>query len=238
MKTTLKNFSSKKCSFQGCDRPHHAKGLCHSHDAQARNGKPLKAISFMKDQACEREGCESMAKLKGKCQRHYNAERSARIKLESAHPCEVCADGVAYLKSRMCDVCKSVPKLTAADRKAKFAASRGGCEAPGCERLVAAKTARPDTLSSRLCERHAADASSKTLTVDAYVKIQSVDACEACGGTDRLVIDHGHSHHDYHGKMCPECIRGRLCNGCNSALGMLGESKERIEGLLAYISRF
>ena len=32
------------CGFEGCDRPHEARGLCHAHFEQRRSGRPLRPI--------------------------------------------------------------------------------------------------------------------------------------------------------------------------------------------------
>lgn len=56
-------------------------------------------------------------------------------------------------------------------------------------------------------------------------KISSMGACEACGNTTKLVLDHDH----ISGK-----IRGILCRGCNCALGFLLDSTSKIKGLLEY----
>ena len=53
-------------------------------------------------------------------------------------------------------------------------------------------------------------------------------ACEVCGSTKNLCIDHSH----ITGK-----VRGVLCSRCNSALGLLGDSKEVILKLASYIEK-
>jgi hypothetical protein len=53
-------------------------------------------------------------------------------------------------------------------------------------------------------------------------------ACEVCGNTENLCIDHDH----ITGK-----VRGVLCSRCNSALGLLGDSKEVILKLASYIEK-
>lgn len=53
-------------------------------------------------------------------------------------------------------------------------------------------------------------------------------ACEVCGSTKNLCIDHNH----ITGK-----VRGVLCSRCNSALGLLGDSKEVILKLASYIEK-
>lgn len=236
-------ISTRKCSFDGCPRPHHAGGLCHSHDVQRRNGKGLTLISFQRDVPCSVEPCADVAAAKGLCKRHYAKEYARARREGTAHQCRSCDTGVAYGKSAMCDECKKRERYTAslsrpAALNSAHRSNRPECEVPECDRGVAANTIKTGTLASRLCTRHSADASSKTVGVDAYLAVMAGGVCEACGGKDRLVVDHRHGHHDHHAKMCPECIRGRLCSDCNSALGLLGESEERIEGILEYIRRF
>jgi hypothetical protein len=54
-------------------------------------------------------------------------------------------------------------------------------------------------------------------------------ACQACGVTyGKLVIDHDHTS----GK-----VRGVLCNGCNTALGLLCEDVKRMAGLIDYMEK-
>ena len=53
-------------------------------------------------------------------------------------------------------------------------------------------------------------------------------ACEVCGSIENLCIDHDH----ITGK-----VRGILCSKCNSALGLLGDSKEVILKLASYIEK-
>jgi hypothetical protein len=67
--------------------------------------------------------------------------------------------------------------------------------------------------------------------------------CAACGNPpsgakfsgQRLNIDHDHAccPGDY---SCGSCIRGLLCVGCNSALGHLQDSVERLEQLKRYLT--
>jgi|SRR3989304_997825 len=47
-------------------------------------------------------------------------------------------------------------------------------------------------------------------------------------------IDHGHGHCTGT-RGCTKCIRGILCSGCNTALGFLGDSGDKIVGLLEYL---
>lgn len=58
-----------------------------------------------------------------------------------------------------------------------------------------------------------------------------------CGSFSRLHIDHDHS-------CCPgeftcgKCVRGVLCQGCNKALGFVGDSVERLNILIKYLEKW
>ena len=58
--------------------------------------------------------------------------------------------------------------------------------------------------------------------------------CHACKDRNVYAIDHDHS-------CCPgnfscgKCVRGLLCSQCNTALGLLQDSRQKIKSLLEYI---
>lgn len=70
------------------------------------------------------------------------------------------------------------------------------------------------------------------ITQDQYEKMVAKQngLCAACGRPDprhkNLCIDHDHRN----GK-----IRGLLCHGCNRALGMIEDSRDRLFGLIRYL---
>ena len=65
--------------------------------------------------------------------------------------------------------------------------------------------------------------------------------CESCGTAIEDLrsarFDHDHKHCPTL-QGCPSCVRGILCNGCNSALGYLHDDPARVRMVLAYIERF
>ena len=82
------------------------------------------------------------------------------------------------------------------------------------------------------------------ISSDQYMEmvIEQDGRCAICGThqscMDRvLAIDHNH-------RCCPEgsscgyCIRGLLCNKCNSALGLINDSIEIIDKMRDYIIRY
>lgn len=74
------------------------------------------------------------------------------------------------------------------------------------------------------------------LSLDALTTL--LDAgCSACGSAENLHVDHDHvcCPAGSSPRSCGRCVRGVLCHGCNTALGLLGEDPARIEGLLEHI---
>lgn len=67
-----------------------------------------------------------------------------------------------------------------------------------------------------------------------YARLQDVQQgrCACCGqpppGGKRLYVDHDH---------VTSVVRGLLCQGCNSGIGMLGENPERLRRAAAYLER-
>jgi len=60
--------------------------------------------------------------------------------------------------------------------------------------------------------------------------------CEVCGSLENLNIDHDH-------ECCPtkvtcgKCIRGVLCNNCNTALGLLHDNVALLKKAIFYLKR-
>lgn len=59
--------------------------------------------------------------------------------------------------------------------------------------------------------------------------------CHGCQEREATNIDHDHSCCNTR-FSCGNCVRGVLCNQCNTALGLLGDSVEKVTNLLSYIS--
>jgi hypothetical protein len=63
--------------------------------------------------------------------------------------------------------------------------------------------------------------------------------CAICGGVNanghKLVVDHDHSCCPESGRSCGKCVRGLLCHTCNRAIGMMGDSPERLAAAVTYL---
>ena len=64
------------------------------------------------------------------------------------------------------------------------------------------------------------------LTIDQVAEYEEIRACEVCGSDVKLCIDHNHETGE---------IRGILCGGCNTALGMAGDDPDRLRALATYL---
>ncbi len=76
--------------------------------------------------------------------------------------------------------------------------------------------------------------------------------CAGCGihageleggmGHQGLVVDHDHrccgTQRYGGGAICGECVRGLLCQQCNTALGMVDDDPQRLEDLAAYVRKW
>lgn len=82
------------------------------------------------------------------------------------------------------------------------------------------------------------------ITLDEYRSLLDsqggVCAIRGCGAAPeddrRLPVDHDHSCCSK--GSCGHCVRGVLCTRCNTALGMVNDSQERLQGLLDYLDKW
>ena len=80
-------------------------------------------------------------------------------------------------------------------------------------------------VSHRMCGRHVRRANRYSLGKDELELVDAVTECESCGGPPDHV-DHDHETGD---------VRGILCTSCNTALGLLKDSEDRILALYRYV---
>lgn len=231
------------CTFDGCNSAHHANGLCTAHNNQRTSGIELRPVRKSTEEVCSEPGCKEMCVMRWFCLEHKKeAEKRARRE-RSAHSCaEPECDVTIYSTSLRCAPCKEVFIQRTADekrvRKARMLEDRPECSVPTCRSQVGSKTMNPALVSSKFCRIHVSDMKRKSMTPEVYLTAKSVTECESCGISGvKLVVDHRHGHHEGRDSMCPECIRGVLCGGCNSSFGMMREDVSRIEGLLEYAKK-
>lgn len=74
------------------------------------------------------------------------------------------------------------------------------------------------------------------LSKEKYEELLSVynGKCHACKDRIATNIDHDHNCCNK-SRSCGKCVRGVLCSQCNTALGLLQDSRQKIKNLLEYI---
>ena len=93
-----------------------------------------------------------------------------------------------------------------------------------CKRYHEKNKNNPEYIASRY-DSH--KKSRYKLTDEQLAALKAVEICQNPGcNNPATCIDHCHD---------SEQVRGRLCNGCNTSLGMLSEDPARITGLVDYL---
>lgn len=64
------------------------------------------------------------------------------------------------------------------------------------------------------------------LSDDELIQVEAIKACEICGSSRKLRLDHNHK---------TKKFRGVICDFCNTAIGLLGDNPERISRAAQYL---
>lgn len=74
------------------------------------------------------------------------------------------------------------------------------------------------------------------LSYESYVKLldQHGNACAICKSSEKLCIDHDHECCPS-SRTCGKCVRGILCNSCNTMLGMCNDKVEVLKNAIEYL---
>lgn len=237
---------NKPCTIDGCNEPTYTKKhvYCRNHyDSNWRGIAPEDKRPKRKNGStplrCEYEGCEEPRKSKGLCTQHYYQSRyvpTEKISCKGENCAKALAPGRVFCKRHKEQFDLYVFTWDKGRPKDKYAAWRDSqltdCLVPKCgEKASSAKSA--------LCRKHSADKGRKNCSESFYINLMSVDSCQSCGISEdktRLVTDHDHACHPGD-RMCEKCIRGRICDYCNSALGYALEDRGRLLALVAYLDR-
>ncbi|WP_373431382.1 endonuclease domain-containing protein [Streptomyces sp. B3I7] len=205
------------CLVEGCDKPRRSRGLCSSHyDCGRRRTQCPACRGLMRDRS-------------GVCAECHRAAIAARLPTEKT--CPQCS--------------RTLPVSAFGLRKAGQGSVKWRSRCRECEAANSRLRAK-NTQRDRSKERHTASFTSlrryaKQLGISwaEVVERYPVDnRCELCGRTPeeanpggrfaRLSLDHCHK---------TGALRGFLCGPCNTGLGQLGDSAERMRAALKYLRR-
>lgn len=178
---------------------------------------------------------------KGLCGFHYNRVRNgrdtgapkAKRKIDENGNVMGCEFPGCWRKINARGLCyRHVAQFRAGERLRPI--GHGRCLVPNCKQDV------PRLSPSPLCKRHSKTAYNFTLEPSQLADLLGRE-CDNSGchepGTH---IDHDHSccPRDKFNRTkysCGKCIRGVLCNKCNTALGMVDDSTQKMLGLVFYL---
>lgn len=199
--------------------------------------------------SCLKPECSKPVETQGLCKQHYGnfhylttrgAEKSRRNRKLTDY------DGVKTIPDCTFKGCGRVefnPGLCAAHyyqnlrgEELRPILERADCPVPGCDDTFNIKSSR-----SGVCRNHSGVMWRFSISRERLIEIMTPLVCSSpgCSRTERLSIDHDHSccsgSEGTRKVSCGDCVRGLLCSTCNTALGLLQESPERIRGLLTYL---
>lgn len=141
--------------------------------------------------------------------------KPAKRRLWSAPVCQVDGCDVPPIARNLCSKHYQIARLAGElPPRVRVALAGVPCEVQACDAKA---------IAHHRCQKHASMARRYGLSTEQMVALPTF--CEACGSTTRLHIDHNHGSGAY---------RGVLCSDCNTALGLLGDSVDRVIRLLKY----
>lgn len=229
-----------ECAVSHCSIPANSRkdgALCDPHYQVKWRGinpeeRVIRPNGVKYDKVCAMDDCSRRAVTKSLCRDHYSRARRGQIVVPGSlgvvvnPPCLV--DGcerVSHAKSTgLCrahhDQLRS-GRTIADPRVWRKYTQAHPCQIDSCKAPAIAKD---------LCARHADMRVTYGMSVHELAHVLAADECEnpGCTNSVNLCVDHDHS---------TGAVRGRLCGGCNSALGFLSDNPQRIEGLIAYLAR-
>ena len=237
-----------KCALETCTTPTVTKKdpYCRNHSDHARNGRDLtdirpkkKSTTYQKNKGktCKREGCGEISAAKGVCMKHYYQLRNPPVTKTCS--IEGCDSGVRPPRSECVTHREQIRvhgrawigekpyELTKGYRDSLLES----CEVEGCSRL---QTRR----DRKLCQNHRNTALKKAGSEEYYLELLSITHCQMCGTENPdLVTDHDHACCPP-GRACENCIRGRICSGCNTVLGHSRDDIQTLKKAIEYLENW
>lgn len=188
------------CSTEGCKNKAHSRTLCNTHYSQHRTAGTLARFPNLNEEA--------------KARPTRQRPKPAKRRLWSGPKCLECE--APPIARQLCGK-HYQQAMASGNPPPKVRIKLGGipCEVSWCDGKA---------VSRKRCQRHASFARRYNLTTEQMETLP--EACEACGSTHRLHVDHCHER---------EVYRGVLCSDCNTALGLVGDSADRMRCLIKYL---
>jgi len=216
-------MTKRTCSVPECGRGVSARGMCNAHYLRwhaTGDPGPAKIRRRVKDALCEFPDCGRRHEARGLCPGHLYQKNSGR------------------------ELAPLLPRLKTTDRDDL---GRKLCRLCAQWLAVEAFYTNPtpkDGLHNRCIDCHRSERLHRNygITFDAYRQMleEQGGGCKICGGVNAngkdLAVDHDHSCCPGR-KSCGRCVRGLLCSRCNTGIGMLGDTADRLRVALAYLEQ-
>lgn len=253
----------KLCKIVGCPKKARSRMMCPAHYERWRKTDPPELNEKFRRhrnpdgsrKLCLVPECDTVNYAQGMCRPHYSSfhyysTRGADIPPEDRRTkrtvngvlinpvCEFEGCGRKFHKAGLCSPHYAQKRK---GRRLTEIKSSLKCSIPWCE----------DEYSNYrgvypFCKVHVDTRRRFNLTSERLIEVVSPAVCQnpGCDETERLFIDHDHScckvgvNATSSRVSCGKCVRGLLCSGCNSALGMLKENPQKIWGLLGYLEQY
>lgn len=209
------------CTVKGCTRKLRARGYCDGHYLRwRRTGEPGPATFRVIDasRTCNVGECNRPYQSNGMCGAHYQQASQGKAPGAIRNP----RGSSALRDEHGRKWCSSGEHWVSPD---EFPSSKD--TADGLMRRCAA------------CLK----LSKFKMTLAQYNELLSTQGggCAICGGVNpngtALAVDHDHT--CCPGKRsCGRCTRGLLCGTCNTGIGMMGDSQQRLRDAADYLSSF
>lgn len=254
---------TEKCNFISCDRVEYFEGLCSAHYAQKRRDAPLRPVGEYRVKTtptlCQVESCGNKMHTQKLCKGHYVKGPLATVEQIPVSKCleQGCKNWATHTgrcaphQRRLipfkpctfpnCDrpyesrgYCKSHAAQQRAGKPLKELrpwgqythGNSGVCFVPDCTSLSGSGCCGG-------CKKHARWARHR-VPPEVANRWFANPRCEACGATHRLTVDHDHQCCSG-SESCGQCVRGLLCNNCNSTLGHAKDDLSRLKALILYL---
>lgn len=227
------------CAFDGCERPCKSAGLCNTHGAQRRAGRPLTAIRKYSKRAeeCSFQDCTRVRRYGDLCNAHGMQRRAGR-ELTPVRPYVFRDDGGRPVVTRT----KRAPKdPTRRDEQGRKRCNT--CEGWKSVNDFDRHASRPDGLQAtcRRCGLVNHRVRSYRITADVYTEMLANQGgtCAICRRPDpsgrALSVDHDHECCPEAAKSCGKCVRGLLCWSCNVGIGHLRDDPDVLRAAAEYL---
>lgn len=197
-------------------------------------------IGINRPDRCLMDGCNSVPSSRGLCEPHYKIEhREGNLenwpRYVKSYADVLCLFPGCGRGAVAHDLCNAHYTQKRKGQPLTGISERKPCPNPRCSKKILVR--------SDMCKSCSRIRSTYGLSVEGLVSLMSNYVCSnpGCGSVKNLHMDHDHSCCDKgslklsYQRSCGKCVRGWLCSGCNTSLGLLQESPERIRGLLSYL---